>query len=214
MARGLFEEWFVRFRFPGHETVHILDTPDGPLPEGWERTSLLEAFDFRSGKTIGKQDRSGGSIPVFGANGVIGWTSRSPLTSKAVVIGKIGSCGSYHRADDPAYVSNNAFIVEPREDFDFEFMAATLKAVDWTPYIGGSANPYMPEASFSSHSVVWPFTKLRRMFNEMATPLAKQVRLLKVSERALIASRDLLLPRLISGQLSVEAAETELEAAA
>lgn len=35
MARGLFEEWFVRFRFPGHEAVPILDTPDGPLPEGW-----------------------------------------------------------------------------------------------------------------------------------------------------------------------------------
>src|SRR5690554_5083741 len=40
MARGLFEEWFVRFRFPGHENVPIVDTPDGPLPEGWSFDAL------------------------------------------------------------------------------------------------------------------------------------------------------------------------------
>jgi type I restriction enzyme S subunit len=40
MARGLFEEWFVRFRFPGHEEVPILDTPEGPLPEAWTWAAL------------------------------------------------------------------------------------------------------------------------------------------------------------------------------
>src|SRR6266699_6581356 len=35
MTLGLFEEWFVRFRFPGHETVPIAETPDGLLPGGW-----------------------------------------------------------------------------------------------------------------------------------------------------------------------------------
>ncbi len=49
MARGLFEEWFVRFRFPGHEDVPIVDTPDGPLPEGWEWKALGEVLSLRSG---------------------------------------------------------------------------------------------------------------------------------------------------------------------
>lgn len=46
MARGLFEEWFVRFRFPGHETVHILDTPNGMLPDGWRWGTASDLIEF------------------------------------------------------------------------------------------------------------------------------------------------------------------------
>lgn len=56
MARRLFEEWFVHLRFPGHEAVPLRDTPDGPLPEGWQRVRLREiaevdfGFPFKSAR--------------------------------------------------------------------------------------------------------------------------------------------------------------------
>jgi len=49
MARGLFEEWFVRFRFPGHENHKIIDTPDGPLPEGWRLGKISDLVRLKSG---------------------------------------------------------------------------------------------------------------------------------------------------------------------
>ena len=45
MARALYQEWFVHFRFPGHEHVPLVDLPLGPIPEGWEVASLGEACE-------------------------------------------------------------------------------------------------------------------------------------------------------------------------
>jgi type I restriction enzyme S subunit len=45
IAQRLFEEWFIRFRFPGHERHAISDTPDAPLPEGWRRVTLGEVAE-------------------------------------------------------------------------------------------------------------------------------------------------------------------------
>jgi restriction endonuclease S subunit len=49
MARGLFEEWFIRFRFPGHEAVPITDAPEGRLPEGWSFAPLDEIAEVSFG---------------------------------------------------------------------------------------------------------------------------------------------------------------------
>ena len=45
MARRLYEEWFVRFRFPGHEGVRMVDSELGLVPEGWRFTALGKLVD-------------------------------------------------------------------------------------------------------------------------------------------------------------------------
>ncbi len=46
MAQALYREWFVHFRFPGHESVPLVDSPLGPIPEGWQMAKLGEVADY------------------------------------------------------------------------------------------------------------------------------------------------------------------------
>jgi len=51
MAQSLYREWFVHFRFPGHEKVPMLDSPLGRIPEGWDVCTLSQFGDVKTGKT-------------------------------------------------------------------------------------------------------------------------------------------------------------------
>ena len=74
MAQNLYREWFVKFRFPGHEQVRMVDSPLGKIPEGWEATTLGQHLaNLESGKRPkgGVGDLSDG-IPSVGAENVVG----------------------------------------------------------------------------------------------------------------------------------------------
>jgi hypothetical protein len=214
VSRRLFEEWFVHFRFPGGEAESgsaSAKTQDF-VPPGWRSAKLVEIFNFRSGNTISPEDRAGGRHAVYGANGVIGFTHLPPTSDRCMVLGKIGSCGALHRADSGAFVTNNAYAVEPAlAATDFEFMALTLRSVPWRQYVGGAANPYMPVKGFANHEVLLPPAALRARFSEVVEPMTSLIHNLSKANQRLAESRDQLLTRLISGDLTVNAAERELE---
>jgi type I restriction enzyme S subunit len=56
MARRLYREWFVHFRFPGHEGCSFVDSPLGEIPEGWELKALGEVLELNYGKALKKED--------------------------------------------------------------------------------------------------------------------------------------------------------------
>src|SRR5690606_33432175 len=76
MARSLYREWFVHFRYPGHKTVPLVDSPMGRIPEGREVLSLRGLVDIETGRrpkggAVGPED----GVPSVGAENVtgIGW---------------------------------------------------------------------------------------------------------------------------------------------
>lgn len=88
MARGLFEEWFVRFRFPGHEAVPILDTPDGALPEGWTWGTLGDLLSLPYGKALKADARRPGDVAVIGSSGVVGSHVEALVAGPGIVVGR------------------------------------------------------------------------------------------------------------------------------
>ncbi len=64
MARALYREWFVHFRFPGHESVPRVASPLGEIPQGWEIKKLGEVVELNYGKALKKEDRRDGVYPV------------------------------------------------------------------------------------------------------------------------------------------------------
>lgn len=56
MARSLYREWFVNFRFSGHESVEVLESPLGPIPSGWRWTPLTELMESTSGGDWGSEN--------------------------------------------------------------------------------------------------------------------------------------------------------------
>ena len=85
MAQNLYREWFVKFRFPGHQHARFTDSPLGQIPEGWEVKSLWNKSLERStdsGKTSIDQQTvcARGSVPVLdqGRTGIIGYHDDEP----------------------------------------------------------------------------------------------------------------------------------------
>ncbi len=68
-ARLLYREWFVHFRFPGHEHVPLTDG----LPDGWERRALGSVLTLQARVTICRvAKRVQGDVPVYGSTGIVG----------------------------------------------------------------------------------------------------------------------------------------------
>lgn len=235
MARGLFEEWFVRFRFPGHEAVPTLDTPDGPVPEGWTwgAAANLIAFDPRTpisrdglkpfismghldtatSLIASPETRDGNSGAKF-RNGDTLFARITPCLEN----GKTGLVRGLPGQDGIGFGSTE-FIVMRGEAAGPAFTYCLARQSSFrdnarNSMSGATGRQRARTESLAAFAMPVPALDLLRQFDAMVWPMLELVGSLGVANAKLATSRDLLLPRLISGQLSVADAERELEEAA
>lgn len=228
MARGLFEEWFVRFRFPGHETVPILDTPDGPLPAGWRWENLYDAaevsFGFAFKSKAFTTERVG--VPVVRIRDVqegktSTWTPEAFDDRYWVKNGDllIGMDGIFHTniwVGGDAALNQRVTRLRPKDGLSvgWLFRGVLPKIKFFEATISGTTVAHLGAKHLKTIMLPRADEATQRQADAFFAPIDAQLVNLKVANERLAASRDLLLPRLISGQLSVEGAERELEAAA
>ena len=100
------------------------------VPENWQVNRLGSLITLEYGKAISKEERQGGAVPVYGSNGIIGY-SESFLTNKpAIIIGRKGSAGSLNIADGPSWTSDVAYYVIPPPNYDIRFLYLMLSVLD------------------------------------------------------------------------------------
>jgi type I restriction enzyme S subunit len=231
MARGLFEEWFVRFRFPGHENHKIIDTPNGPLPEGWTWgtfgalvNDIRDAVDPASVPTetryVGLEHipRRSTTLDSFGRADEVG-SLKLRFQRGDVLFGKIRPY--FHKvawAPCDGVASSDAIVIRSRRE---EYAALALSVASSDAFVAQSVQASngtkMPRANWRDmQSYRVPAAPLDTLthFDGVALPMIELAASIQAASVVLAASRDLLLPRLISGELSVATAERELEAAA
>ncbi|MCI0999824.1 restriction endonuclease subunit S [Ochrobactrum sp. C6C9] len=235
MARGLFEEWFVRFRFPGHEAVSILDTPDGPLPEGWTWGAAADLITFdprtlipRDGLkpfiSMGHLDTTTSLIaPPEERDGNSGAKFRNGDTLFARITpclenGKTGLVRGLPGQDGIGFGSTE-FIVMRGETAGPAFTYCLARQPSFrdnarNSMSGATGRQRARTESLASLAMPVPALDLLRRFDAVVWPMLELVGFLGTANVKLGASRDLLLPRLISGQLSVAEVERQLEEAA
>ncbi len=235
MARGLFEEWFIRFRFPGHEAAPIEDTPFGPSPRGWGWGTAGDLLLFdprtripREGKKpfipMGHLDtatsliaepetRDGNSGAKF-QNGDTLFARITPCLEN----GKTGLVRNLPGPDGVGFGSTEFIVMRgERVGPAFTYCLSRLPAFRDHARMsmsGATGRQRARTDSVADFAIVIPPTNdLCDRFEEVAWPMLELVGQIGSSNKRIAASRDLLLPRLISGQLSVAQAERELEAA-
>lgn len=235
MARGLFEDWFVRFRFPGHEAVPILDTPDGPLPEGWRWDRIGDVTAYVNRGMAPKYDDDAKTL-VIGQKCIRDYRLSLVLArkqSKKVPVEKVvqpgdilinstgtGTLGRVAQAEQVPLeltVDSHVTIVRPILPEDRDYLGLSLFAMQPIfEHLGaGSTNQTeLARSAVQNQMLAWPPIDLRAQFGRIVRPMRELVEQLTQQNASLAASRDLLLPRLISGQLSVTEAERALEEAA
>lgn len=230
MARGLFEEWFVRFRFPGYEDVPIVDTPDGPLPDGWEWRPFSDLADFMNGFAFKPSHFQDDGLPIIKIpelkNGVSAKTPRNSgeevpkkywVNTGDLLFSWSGTFAISEWIGGLGLLNQHLFLVHPKPDVERGLLKAALRwAIPLFDNQGvGATMKHIRRSALDHTKVPYPTDEgslgranaIFRSTYELCTNIRCQI------ER-LAASRDLLLPRLISGQLSIEAAERQLEDAA
>lgn len=204
-AQRLYKEWFVELRFPGHENTKMLDG----LPEGWERNTITDIFDFKYGKILPTKDFvKNGPIPVYGASKQIGNYTKANCFEPKVLVGSRGNAGFVHRTiEDETYVTNNSFIVNPLNQYDYlklPFVFESFKVMDFVAICTGAAQPQLTLNSIASLKYTLPSKELVKQYCDISTSYFEKIAITYNQIRLLTEARDRLLPRLMGGEMDVK----------
>ena len=234
MARAIYREWFVHFRFPGHEKVKLVDSPLGKIPEGWEVATLGEHLvTLESGKRPkGGIRESLEGVPSIGAENINGIGRHDFASEKRVPRDFFEQMrkGVVHDRDvaiykDGAYIGKSSFF---RDGFPYSeccvnehvflLRASGVGLTQNTLYLwlqepdtvaairatnANAAQPGINQKSLGGLELVLPDAESAAHFDRLVEPLLAEVINLAKHSLNLRQTRDLLLPKLVSGEIQI-----------
>jgi type I restriction enzyme S subunit len=229
-AQELYKEWFVRFRFPGHETTRFVNG----LPEGWEYIRLgkaIEIIDGDRGTNYPKQEEfygeghclflNAGNVTKTGFDfSAVSFITeekdkllrKGKLKRGDVVLttrGTVGNSAFYNdfvpfkhiRINSGMVILRDLGCVSPEYVYCLLNSSYMLKSMEL--YASGSAQPQLPIKDMRRIKVINPDDGTMRTFTEKVQKQYNLIALLVSKNQNLAKQRDLLLPRLMSGKLEV-----------
>ena len=202
MAQITYEEWFVRLKFPGHETAPI-DSETG-LPEGWCFGKVLDLFELQRGFDLPIQERENGAIPIIASTGVTGFHSSCKVNGPGVVTGRSGTIGRVMFIHSDFWPLNTTLWVKKYQSCGPIFAKHFLQNFNLESLCGGSAVPSLDRKAVHVQRIVIPTAKLMKNFEIYASSLYEATKVLRFQNDLLKEARDILLPRLMTGMIDVE----------
>jgi type I restriction enzyme, S subunit len=236
MARGLYREWFVHFRFPGADSLPRVDSPLGPVPQGWLVCKVADCIAITGGGTPSREE------PAYWEGGQIQWYSPRDLTAAGSMfiedsadhINELGLAKSSARLFPARSVmltsratigaiaintneacTNQGFITcLPNERVPLHFLYYWLRenVSTFERLATGATFKEISRGVFKTIDVLLPPNELLSSFERLAEPMAGQVLALQRKITNLRCTRDLLLRRLMSGQIDLSATEEAVAA--
>jgi type I restriction enzyme S subunit len=224
MARRLYEEWFVRFRFPGHEGVPMVESELGLVPQGWVAATIGDAASYvnrglspkyddaaaclvinqkcirNQRLTLGAARRQikpvpGGKLLQFG-DVLINSTGVGTLGRVAQVLENLTNCTA----------DSHVSIVRAGDNCDLDYFGLSLMAQQAyfeAQGVGSTGQTELSRARISETSIVLPPLDVQQQFGKLVRPMRNLAIILQNKNQNLRTTRDLLLPKLISGELDV-----------
>ena len=213
-ARLLYREWFVRLRFPGYEHTRITDG----VPEGWERLPFSQLAGFVNGYPFKPAELGVVGLPIVKIpelrDGVSDKTPRNEgenipekylLNDGDLLFSWSGTLLIEFWYDGPAILNQHLFRVEPQSQYSRAFLLFALREAlpEFSNQTVGATMKHIRKAALTTVTVCIPSHSLLVQFDELAADVFEQVLNLRRQNQKLRAARDLLLPRLMSGEIVV-----------
>ncbi len=219
MARRIYEEWFVRFRFPGYEGVRMVESKLGLVPEGWSVQGLYDVADLTYGFPFKSNlFREGGEgLGVIRIRDIRDDYTATRTTEDVdlkyrVADGDIlvGMDGAFHMgrwAGGVAWLNQRVVRIRPKAGIPrswlFWVTREPIKTLEAT--IVGTTVAHLSARDLKGMQVLVPPTAVLEAVGNVLEPMSDLELTLKKKNANLRATRDLLLPKLISGELDVSA---------
>ena len=212
MARLLYRQWFVHFRYPGHENVKFVDSDFGLIPSGWEVAQLGSIATLTGGSTTTKASYVSQGYRAFSAAGPDGFLETYEVDGHGVVLSAVGArCGRTFRASGQWSSIANTIRILPKDQSSAAWLhLATTDPNMWPKR--GSAQPFVSINDARAVAVLVPPDELRARFEKIVRWPLDLVQNLDSQNVVLRSARDFLLPRLVSGELDVSELDSGLVA--
>lgn len=232
MAQAIYREWFVRFRYPGHENAERVHSPLGSIPAGWETTVAGELMDLDKGVSYKGSFLSSDGIPMvnlkcfapaggFRYDALKGYSgptkaqhrvrpgdlvmANTDLTQAGAIVGRVAFVPSFPDFDE-LLVSHHVFAVRPRA-LSRSFLSHALSEARFRDHARSRASGTtvlgLRREDVLAYRMLCPPPHLVDSFVVIADLMQRQVDLALTAIRSLERMRDLLLPKLVTGAIDV-----------
>lgn len=230
MARAFYREWFVEFRFPSHERVQRVSSPLGPIPASWKVVSVDEVCERVTDGSHYSPRSVGDGLPMASSKDMHEWglnrdtcrqISRKDFDllvrngckaqKNDVLITKDGNSYLKHifvmPENEEVVLLSSIAILRPNARINPHLLAATLRAPEnksrLKNFVTGAAIPRVILKDFKRFQITLPTLDVQERWALIAEPNAELCWTLIDQNRSLRRTRDLLLPRLLSGQITL-----------
>jgi type I restriction enzyme S subunit len=224
MARALFKSWFVDFdpvrakaegRAPSGmdaETARLfpsefVESELGPIPKGWRVSKLGDLLELKRGYDLPASQRSPGGVPIVSSSGPTGVHDEAKVAGPGIVTGRCGTIGQVFLVREDFWPLNTTLYARDLKGTQLSFAYHMLCGLDFQKFSDKAAVPGINRNHVHEERVVAAPEQIQRRFEQIAEPWAKQREQHWTESRLLVRLRDELLPRLLSGELSVAEAE-------
>lgn len=203
MARSLYREWFVDFRLPQSTSEPLVTSPVVDAPKGWRVGPLEEIVSLQRGFDITKAQQRSGPYPVISSSGPGSTHDEYMSEGPGVIIGRKGSLGTVFFSEGPYWPHDTTLWVTNFHGNGPWYCYHLLRHLKLEQYDCGASNPTLNRNHIHKLLVPIPPRELTVEFDRRVSSLMRLARVLADKNSTLRRQRDLLLPRLLSGDIDV-----------
>mgnify|MGYP002754405853 CR=1 FL=1 len=221
-AHLIYREWFINMQFPGHDSTPM----SNGAPERWTTTTLGNVCTPLGGGTPSTKvaEYWNGDITwvtptdVTRNNSVVLLDSEKKISEsglknssakllppETILMTSRASIGYFALMDYPVCTNQGFISIIPEKDYSKMYLLFNLmnRIEEMTSLATGSTFKELSKRTFRSLTVLWPADEILEKFNDAVYPMIQQIRVIKKQNSQLAQARDLLLPKLMSGQIDV-----------
>ena len=214
MARAIFRDWFVDFGptrakqegrppylAPELWALFPDRLDDEGKPEGWESGKLRDILELSYGKALKASDRIVGDIPVYGSGGITGYHNKALVKGPSIIVGRKGTVGSLYWEDKDFFPIDTVFYVQSKISITYCYYL--LQTLGLENLNTDAAVPGLNRNNAYDRPIFIVPNKLINAFDEIVGTFRNKIQIKQQENQYLSRTRDMLLPKLMSGELEL-----------
>ncbi len=217
IAKMIYEEWFEKFRFPGHQNIKMVDSELGFIPEGWNIIGIYNFSDIKFGypfksKLFTEDSKLKPVVRIRDIqNNKTNTYTNEDVTEEYAIHKKdilIGMDGIFHMclwSNSKSYLNQRVARLRPKDGMSYFFLYYSIRPniLRLNNEIVGTTVQHLSQKDFKNMIIIKPSSKILNEFNKITYNILNEIILLRAKNINLQKTRDLLLPKLINGEIDV-----------
>ena len=223
MAKTIYNYWFIQFDFPDENgkpykssggKMSFCNELNREIPQNWNYTSIGNITICLDSERIplSNQQREGmrGSIPYYGATGIMDYVNRPIFSGNFVLLAEDGSVMDdngnpiLQRVSGDVWINNHTHVLQPVKGYSCRLLYLLLKDIPVSIIKTGSIQMKINQANLNNYNILSIPDAIRTQFINCVEPLDTKIMQIQQENNNLIQFRDWLLPMLMNGQATIE----------